>query len=84
METLSFSPLIDNGFNHYCKKQYTTKHHNHKLTYLTYQEKNYNSTGWSCDICKSGYDKTNSSMHCNLCKWDLCDNCFLSEHQYKE
>ncbi len=83
METLLLSSNQEYKFNDICKKQYTTKHHNHKLLYLTYEEKKYNSSGWSCDICKTGYDKNHSSMHCTQCKWDLCDNCFFNEH-YKE
>lgn len=66
------------------KRKLISKHHKHELVYLNHKEKNYSSTGWSCDICKIGYNKDIKSMHCKGCGWDLCDACLCKEFQYYE
>lgn len=68
----------------YEKKSFTTCHHCHPLKYLTSAEKGYSSNGWYCDICKKHYDTDINSMHCILCGWDLCNNCFFKDYQYLE
>lgn len=66
------------------KKSFLSKHHPHPLQYLNQIEKNYDSSGWYCDVCKLSCNKEVKSMHCKQCGWDLCDACFGSEFQYPE
>lgn len=67
-----------------CKRKLISKHHLHELSYLSQKDKNYSSSGWSCDICKIGYNKDIKSMHCQRCGWDLCDTCLSKEFQFAE
>lgn len=58
--------------------------HEHLLSFLTNIEKGYSENGWICDICKEGKDSSVSSLHCGICKFDVCDKCFKKDFPYKE
>lgn len=69
---------IKNNINNSYRKYYYTDKHIHKVTYLTSEEKNYSiqGSGWICDICKTNFKLNESSMHCLLCEFDVCNLCF--------
>lgn len=69
-------------FSH--KKGFKTSYHSHFLFFLSSQEKKYPNGDWFCDVCNMTNKFEVSSMHCPLCEWDLCDQCFFKEYQYLE
>ena len=66
------------------KKKFNTLHHTHPILYLSSKDKGYNNEDWFCDVCKNTYEPEINSMHCSICDWDLCFNCFTKEFQYLE
>lgn len=66
------------------KKSFITIHHNHPVLFLSSEEKGYSSEGWYCDICSNSYKAEVKSMHCKICGWDMCSNCFYNDFQYLE
>lgn len=65
------------------KKVFFSKQHPHKLQYCNNSEKGY-SSGWFCDICKKSFSDSYKSLHCKLCEWDICDDCFSLDIEYLE
>lgn len=49
---------------------YIPKYHKHILNLCL------TNRSWGCDICKQHFNKFDKSYFCQICDFDLCNNCF--------
>ena len=57
--------------------------HKHKLIYTDYLGKslNYGKKDWLCAICGNKYNYDLNNFYCDLCEYDVCENCYEKKKQ---